>query len=277
MAETGKNFCPSKDGVDNLGKSGKAWGKTYTKELNVSGKADMQTLRVSGKADIQTLGVSGFTGVLPIAHGGTGTNSLKNVTVAKAGTLVGDSGLWDYLHRKGVNFIPPTINTALNVLGMFISSYNEKKIKNQPNQYGQLVNIPFDKNLESTQFWIAQDSGALYHRGGNHIENVNDNPFIRFLDTTDRDSFGVVAGDVSNANAWWVKLGGKVPLIIQGGIYGDGDYALPIAFPTKWLSGSCVDSGYRKLSFGLSYSDLSKFHVYATSGDVYGYFIFIGH
>ena len=28
---------------------------------------------------------------------------------------------------------------------------------------------------------------------------------------------GVVAGDVSNANAWWVKLGGAVPLIIQGG------------------------------------------------------------
>lgn len=28
---------------------------------------------------------------------------------------------------------------------------------------------------------------------------------------------GVVAGNVSNANAWWVKLGGAVPLIIQGG------------------------------------------------------------
>lgn len=31
-------------------------------------------------------------------------------------------------------------------------------------------------------------------------------------------SAGVVAGNVSNANAWWVKLGGAVPLIIQGGI-----------------------------------------------------------
>lgn len=28
---------------------------------------------------------------------------------------------------------------------------------------------------------------------------------------------GVVAGNVSNANEWWVKLGGAVPLIIQGG------------------------------------------------------------
>lgn len=40
---------------------------------------------------------------------------------------------------------------------------------------------------------------------------------------TPRSSFetlpagGVVAGNVSNANAWWVKLGGAVPLIIQGG------------------------------------------------------------
>lgn len=28
---------------------------------------------------------------------------------------------------------------------------------------------------------------------------------------------GVVAGNVSDANAWWVKLGGVIPLIIQGG------------------------------------------------------------
>lgn len=27
---------------------------------------------------------------------------------------------------------------------------------------------------------------------------------------------GVIAGDVSNANAWWVKLSGAIPLIIQG-------------------------------------------------------------
>ena len=36
-----------------------------------------------------------------------------------------------------------------------------------------------------------------------------------------KDSFetlsaGIVAGDVSDENAWWVKFGGVVPLIIQG-------------------------------------------------------------
>ena len=39
---------------------------------------------------------------------------------------------------------------------------------------------------------------------------------------TPKDSFetlsaGVVAGDVSNPNSWWVKLGGTIPIIIQGG------------------------------------------------------------
>ena len=223
MAETGKNFCPSKDGVDNLGKSGKAWGKTYTKELSVS-----------GKADIQTLSVSNFTGILPVAHGGTGTDSLANVTVGKAGTLVGDAGLWDYLHRLGENPTLPTTNAALNALGVFMSYFcQNNKIANQPTQYGQLFNIPADKVRESTQLWIEQDSGRMYHRGGNGSIAINDTPFKRFLDTDDLSAAGVVAGDVSNANAWWVKLGGAVPLIIQGGNCGQKSTVyFPIAFPS---------------------------------------------
>ena len=61
---------------------------------------------------------------------------------------------------------------------------------------------------------------------------------------TPKDSFetlsaGVVAGDVSNPNSWWVKLGGTIPLIIQGGKYFSKNYSnsgslnectLPIAF-----------------------------------------------
>ena len=162
--------------------------------------------------------VGGVTGILPVAHGGTGTDSLANVTVGKAGTLDGNAGLWDYLHRLGENPTLPTTNAELNALGVFISSYNKANtFKNQPGQYGQLVNIPFDKSGESTQFWIEQNSGRLYRRGGNYSIHVNDTPFIRFLDTNDLSAAGVVAGDVSNPNSWWVKLGGAVPLIIQGG------------------------------------------------------------
>lgn len=50
---------------------------------------------------------------------------------------------------------------------------------------------------------------------------------------TPKDSFetlsaGVVAGDVSNPNSWWVKLGGTIPLIIQGGI-GGGSFVYPLS------------------------------------------------
>ena len=235
MAETGKNFCPSKDGVDNLGKSGKAWGKTYTKDLNVSGTADIQALRVSGTADIQALNVSGFTGILPVAHGGTGTDSLANVTVGKAGTLDGDAGLWDYLHRLGVNPTLPTTNAALNALGVFMSYFDkEDKIANQPTQYGQLINLPADKGAESAQLWIEHHTGKMFHRGGNSATAINDTPFKRFLDTDDLSAAGVVAGDVSNANAWWVKLSGAVPLIIQG--VSTGVSAVwPVKYPNKCL------------------------------------------
>ena len=168
----------------------------------------------------------------------------------KAGTLDGDAGLWNYLHRKGYNFVPPTANQALNALGMFISSYNTvSKFKNQPTRHGQLVNIPHGKdNAESTQFWIEQNSGRLYHRGGNGSIVINDTPFTRFLDTNDLSALGVVAGNVSNANAWWVKLGGTIPLIIQGGYYraSDKTYKLnyPIKFPNRAISISIVTDSY---------------------------------
>lgn len=130
--------------------------------------------------------VGGVTGILPVAHGGTGTDSLANVTVGKASTLVGDAGLWDYLHRMGVNPTLPTTNAALNALGVFMSYFNQKdKIVNQPSQYGQLLNIPADKSYQSTQLWIEQPTGKMFHRGGSNLHSIYDNPFKRFLDTDD--------------------------------------------------------------------------------------------
>lgn len=162
--------------------------------------------------------VGGVTGILPASHGGTGAASLDDVTVGLAKSLKGNDGLWDYLHRLGVNPTLPTTNAALNALGVFMSHFDQQdKIANQPTRYGQLLNIPADKVQESCQLWVEQTSGRLYHRGGNGSIAVNDTPFKRFLDTDDLSAAGVVAGDVSNANAWWVKLGGAVPLIIQGG------------------------------------------------------------
>lgn len=178
----------------------------------------------------------GITGILPVSHGGTGTDSLANVTVGKAGTLDGDAGLWDYLHRLGENPTLPTTNSELNALGVFISFFDqENKIAHQPGQWGQLINIPANKDVESTQLWIAQSSGNMYHRGGNGSIAINGTPFKRFLDTDDLSAAGVVSGNVSNAKAWWVKLGGTIPLIIQGGYkYVDERTNVNVPFPVAY-------------------------------------------
>lgn len=47
---------------------------------------------------------------------------------------------------------------------------------------------------------------------------------------------GVIAGDVSNANAWWVKLSGVVPIIIQGGFSSSGTFTYPISI-SRFLTG----------------------------------------
>lgn len=62
-------------------------------------------------------------------------------------------------------------------------------------------------------------------------------------------SSGVVAGDVSNVNAWWVKLGGTIPLIIQGGIQSTSGrtstITLPITFSSNlWVAYGTQNAGY---------------------------------
>lgn len=106
-----------------------------------------------------------------------------------------NSSLWNYLHRLGKNPTLPTTNTELNALGTFISYFDEMNvINNQPSQYGQLINIPALKDdNESTQLWIKQTGGAMYHRGGNFKYNINDSPFIRFLD---EDDYSNLAGKI---------------------------------------------------------------------------------
>lgn len=181
--------------------------------------------------------VGGVTGILPASHGGTGATSLDNVTVGRSKSLTGNAGLWDYLHRLGRNPTLPPTNAELNALGVFMSYFDQNdKIANQPGQYGQLLNLPADKGVESAQLWIEQDTGKMFHRGGNGATVINDTPFTRFLDTEDLSAAGVVAGDVSNADAWWVKLGGAVPLIIQGGTTQPWPITFPVSFTLKCLT-----------------------------------------
>ena len=207
--------------------------------------------------------VGGVTGILPVAHGGTGTDSLANITVGKASTLDGDAGLWDYLHRLDGGTSLPTTNEALSALGVFIRSFHTAaQFSNQPSQLGQLLNIPPNLgNKSGCQFWVEIPNGRLYHRGGNGSIAVNDTPFKRFLDTDDLSAAGVVAGDVSNADAWWVKLCGAVPLIIQGGI-GGSNFTYPIALSKVLTVAFSLNSGVWSYNW---YTQDSKVNITNTS------------
>ncbi|WP_276901048.1 hypothetical protein [Dialister micraerophilus] len=56
---------------------------------------------------------------------------------------------------------------------------------------------------------------------------------------------GIMDGDVSNEKAWWVKIGGKIPLIIQGGEVPNHTWTYPIAM-NKAISAQITrsDGGY---------------------------------
>ena len=81
---------------------------------------------------------------------------------------------------------------------------------------------------------------------------------------------GVIAGDVSNANAWWVKLSGVVPLIIQGGYETGKSGSWAIAFPHALLGISgdySGDSG--KMDWGPSiYGNTTRWSTSGAGSDV---------
>ncbi len=140
--------------------------------------------------------------------------------------------LYEILHKYGNNFVPADVtNKGWGALGTFISYYTQKLLKNQPTQYGQLINVCADKNNEATQIWLDQCSGKLAYRGGNGSISLND---AAFTYVATKDDAGVIDGDVSNANSWWVKLGGVIPLIIQGGNGAAGSRKnITVNFPVK--------------------------------------------
>lgn len=95
------------------------------------------------------------------------------------------------LHSKPENFPLPTTNSEISKLGMFSTYYTKNNtFKNQPTQYGQLINLPpgIDDTSESMQIWIEQFSGQMYTRGGNWQNPVADRKFSPVYP----DDFGLV-------------------------------------------------------------------------------------
>lgn len=86
------------------------------------------------------------------------------------------------LHNKPENFPLPSTNSEISKLGTFVTYYTKKDtFKNQPTQYGQLINLPpgIDDTNETMQLWIEQFSGQMYTRGGNHQNPIADRKFTQ--------------------------------------------------------------------------------------------------
>ena len=87
----------------------------------------------------------------------------------------------------------------------------------------------------------------------NHIKDLSAHAdvFSKYLKIADLPSMGIVDGNVSNAEGWWVKFGGKIPLIVQGihkaisVNYSSTTVTLPVVFPNAGLLCQVTDyDGY---------------------------------
>lgn len=188
---------------------------------SAAGKAGLVPIPTAGKQDMALCGDATFK-VLPIAGGGTGAN-----TISAACKALGLD--WDWFHRYGLNYVPPDVtNNGWNSLGLCLIYYTEVKIKNQPTTYGQLLNIPANQDVESTQIWIEQSSGDLYFRGGNGFNIVNDEVFTRVATEEDVSSagYGIVAANL--AQNGYVKFANG--LILQWGYNSKGAVSFPLTF-----------------------------------------------
>lgn len=131
----------------------------------------------------------GVTGILPVAHGGTGLDHLPYTPNAA-------NSVWD-----GTRF--PAIGTDGGM------------------EIGSMVDF-HEKSGDSADYSLR-----LASSGGKLLVNGTD---IMSYIANVKSQAGVVAGNVANANSWWVKLGGTIPLIIQGGASAGQSVTFPVAF-----------------------------------------------
>lgn len=139
-----------------------------------------------GSATFLVRSTGGVQSVNNVRPDDTGNINITNVDNANTADTFSKTGnelgvlLWNMFHRYGINYVPSdTSNHGWSSLGLCIIYYSENVIKNQPTQWGQLINIPADLNEESTQIWIAQSTGVIYTRRGNATDSINGEAFVQ--------------------------------------------------------------------------------------------------
>ena len=99
-------------------------------------------------------------------------------------------------------------------------------------------------NCPLMDYYDKQETDRKYLTKGQEINLTGDvngtgtfdgSKALEIVTTLAKES-GVVDGNTSNPNAWWVKLGGKFPLIIQGGVVNmRGVVTLPISYTSFYI------------------------------------------
>ena len=107
-------------------------------------------------------------------------DNLENLT----DQFVKKTEVWEAFHKLEDNKNPGTSDTDWNKEGMYVINYNKPTISNQPTSSGQLINMPYDKDINySTQLFISQPDGNLYIRASNG--NINGTKFKRVMTSDD--------------------------------------------------------------------------------------------
>lgn len=172
--------------------------------------------KLAFEADVPKNNGTGASGTWPISINGNADTATKLATARKfslSGT--GLSATAQPFDGTGDITIPITLANALLALANLTPAANTIPVYSGANTAALATITDFAKTLLSkgSADDVRSAIGAVNASGA-----------------------GVVAGDVSNANAWWVKLGGAVPLIIQGvkGVSVGGDSKVLVSYPVAF-------------------------------------------
>lgn len=148
-------------------------------------------------ADVPKNNGTGATGTWPVSvsgNAGTATKLATQRTISVSGT--GLTAAAEAFDGTGNITIPITLANALLAIAGVTPSAGKIPVFTGANTASLASITNFMKTL-------------LGKASANDVRSA--------IGAVDVSGAGVVAGNVSNANAWWVKLGGKISLIIQGG------------------------------------------------------------
>lgn len=150
-----------------------------------------------GKKDINRIDIPKKTGEMALLSDRTSIDG-----------KVGNIRLWDIFHRYGEN--PNWVgksNQDWVKLGFCITNFSQiGKIEQQPQQWGQLINIPYSNpngGAECTQLWIDQSSADIRIRGANGSKELRNVGFKRLLRAEEIADRRVVINTWRSGNNWW--------------------------------------------------------------------------